>query len=142
MPVQVTPGMVQFFKNKTFAVVGASTDRSKFGNRILRWYIDHDESVIPINPKTSVIEDVPALKSLSELSDPTTVSVSVITPPPVTKQVLQEAISLGIKNVWLQPGSESEEAVEYGVSHGLNVVVGNHACVLVHGEEAARRARL
>ncbi|TPX42454.1 hypothetical protein SeLEV6574_g05601 [Synchytrium endobioticum] len=142
MAVSVSPGMVQFFRGKTFAVVGASADRSKYGNKILRWYIAHDKAVVPVNPKTGVIEAMPAIKSLSELSSPNTTSVSVITPPAVTQQVLQEAVAVGIKNIWLQPGSECTEAIEYGVKNGVNVVFGNGACVMVHGEEAARRARL
>lgn len=58
----------------------------------------------PVNPKGGSIEGLQAVKDLSDLKDPTNTSVSVITPPKVTLQILQTAKEIGIPTLWLQPG--------------------------------------
>ncbi|KAL2914353.1 hypothetical protein HK105_206125 [Polyrhizophydium stewartii] len=132
---------VEFFKASAFAVVGASADRSKFGNRVLRWYLENaaGASLFPINPKAPEIEGVPALQSLRALPNPAATSVSVITPPAVTEAVLREAVELGIRNVWLQPGSESAAGMQYARDHGVNVI-GGGPCILVSGAAAKAEA--
>ncbi|KAJ3190174.1 hypothetical protein HDU85_000465 [Gaertneriomyces sp. JEL0708] len=130
---------VEFFKAKQFAVVGASTDRAKYGNKVFRWYLSQGLSVIPINPTQPEVEDHKAVPSLSALLDPSAVSVSVITPPKVTRGIIEEAAKLGIKNIWLQPGAESAEAIQLATDHKMNIIAGG-PCVLVSGEEAKRAA--
>eukprot|EP00842_Homolaphlyctis_polyrhiza_P006269 jgi/Hompol1/6643/HPOL_000758-RA len=122
--------------------VGASADRSKFGNRVLLWYTANvlpRKQVIPVNPKAVEIENLPCVASLSALADPENTSVSVITPPAVTDAILREAARLKIKNVWLQPGSESPEAIEFAIKSGVNVIHGGE-CILVSGAAAQRGA--
>ena len=89
--------------SRAFAVVGASTDRSKFGFKILRWYIDHGlgDSTTPINPKESHIEGLDVVKSLDDLPDEPQRSVSIITPPKVTLGVLQAAASKPARGTWI-----------------------------------------
>ena len=92
--------------SRAFAVVGASTDRSKFGNKILRWYIDHGlgDSTVPVNPKDAQIESLNAVKSLDDLPDSPQRSISIITPPKVTLGVLQAAASKREDwRYWCQP---------------------------------------
>ena len=100
--------VTKFLSAANFAVVGCSRDRSKFGNKVLRCYLEHNKHAIPINPKEESIEELPCVTSLSSLpanvlSD---LSVSVITPPKVTVGVLEEAAKLGIRRIWLQPGCD------------------------------------
>ncbi|KAJ3399703.1 hypothetical protein HDV05_001571, partial [Chytridiales sp. JEL 0842] len=83
-----------FSKATSYAVVGASADPSKFGNKVLKWYIQHNLPVVPVNPKSPEIESIPCITSLSALPSPSTTSVSVITPPAVTLSVLKEAQKL------------------------------------------------
>ncbi|KAI9095898.1 CoA binding domain-containing protein [Phlyctochytrium arcticum] len=128
-----------FYKSGKFAVVGASNDRTKFGNKVFRWYLDQKLSVVPINPKGGEIEGHVAVKSLSELDNPSEYSVSIITPPKVTTSVINQAAEVGIKHVWMQPGSESDEALRIAKERGVSVVSGG-PCVLVHGEDALRHA--
>jgi predicted CoA-binding protein len=95
----------QFFKlAKTFAVVGASADKSKFGNKVLVWYKDHSLPVVPVNPKQPAIEGLDCIASLDKLKDPLTTSVSLVTNPAVTESVLKQIVDLKIGNVWIQPG--------------------------------------
>ncbi|KAJ1569908.1 hypothetical protein HK096_010498, partial [Nowakowskiella sp. JEL0078] len=105
-------------------------------------YKAHYLPVIPINPKADEIEGLLVVNSLSEIPQvDSTVSVSVITPPVVTSKVVSEAIRLGIKNLWLQPGSESPEAVALAIASGVNVISGG-PCILVSGEVSLRDSKL
>ncbi|KAJ3207912.1 hypothetical protein HDU67_007128 [Dinochytrium kinnereticum] len=133
-----------FFAHSHYAVVGASADRAKFGNKVLRWYIDNKLDVIPVNPKSPEIESIPAVTSLAGLTNPSKTSVSVITPPAVTLGVLREALSLGIPAIWLQPGCESPEVrdfIDKEIGNKMVVLLGG-PCILVSGEEGLRAARL
>ncbi|KAJ3165741.1 hypothetical protein HDU88_003935 [Geranomyces variabilis] len=137
---KMAQAQARFFSAKKFAVVGASQDPSKFGHRIFKWYLDRNLSAVPINPSTPNVLNVPTIANLQSLASPAEYSVSVITPPKVTRGVIEAAAALGIKNVWLQPGAESAEVISKAQDLGLNVIAGGGACVLVSGEEALRAA--
>jgi predicted CoA-binding protein len=119
----------QFLKATAFAVAGASTNREKFGNRVLRCYQQHGRTVYGINPRATEIEGAPCVASVSDLPAEVT-SISVVTPPAITEQVVAEAIKKGVKNIWMQPGAESEQAVALCQSHGINVIA-DGSCILV-----------
>jgi predicted CoA-binding protein len=102
--------MTDFFNLKQFAVVGASNDRDKFGNKVLRCYQQHNRSAIPIHPKEKIVEGIPSLESLSKLAEehPDWIGetgVSIITPPPVSKKVIEEGFSHGFRWFFFQPGA-------------------------------------
>jgi len=119
----------QFLNGSPHAVVGASRDRSKYGNKVLRAYLQSNRTVYPVNPTAVEVEGVTAYPDLAAL--PKAVhGVSVITPPQVTEKVVDQAGELGIRNIWLQPGSESDVAVARAVELGMNVIAGG-PCVLV-----------
>jgi predicted CoA-binding protein len=119
----------QFLAAVRFGVVGASTDRHKYGNRVLRCYQQHGLAVIPVNPREKVIEGVEAVASVAELPGDVA-SISVITPPTVTEQVVEAAIMKGIRNIWMQPGAESTRAVQMCQDAGINVIA-DGSCILV-----------
>jgi len=112
-----------------FAVVGASTDRLKYGNKVLRCYQQHGKEVYPINPKATEVEGLKAYPSLAAL--PVKVrAISVITPPAATEQVVREAAAAGVTHVWMQPGAESDEAIRTAEALGLSVLA-EGPCLLV-----------
>jgi predicted CoA-binding protein len=118
-----------FLQSGPFAVVGASANRAKYGNKVLRCYLQHGKQVYPVNPRGREIEGLQAYPSLAAL--PVQVpSISVITPPEVTERVVREAAAAGVRHVWMQPGAESDEAVEAAEAAGLSVIAGG-ACLLV-----------
>jgi predicted CoA-binding protein len=119
----------QFLQASAFGVVGASTDRTKYGNRVLRCYQQNGKKAIPVNPREAEVEGVPCVASVLDLPDEVT-SISVITPPAVTEQVVEQAVQKGIRNVWMQPGAESAKAVATCQAHGLNVIA-DGSCLLV-----------
>jgi len=119
----------RFFDGGPFAVVGASSDRDKFGNRVLRAYMEAGLTAYPVNPRSPEIEGLEAYPSLADL--PQTVSgVSIITPPAVTERVVEDAAAEGAEIVWMQPGAESDIAIARAKELGLEVIAGG-PCVLV-----------
>lgn len=118
-----------FLKGKAFGVVGASSDRSKYGNRVLRCCQMHGMKAVPVNPKEKEIEGAACVASVLDLPEEVE-SLSVITPPSVTEQVVEQAFRKGIRNVWMQPGAESPAAVSYCLEHGINVIA-DGSCILV-----------
>ncbi len=119
----------QFFDGASHAVVGASRSRVKYGNKVLRAYLQNELPVFPINPRASEVEGLESFRNLESL--PNLVhGVSIITPPDISEDVVDEAARLGIKNVWLQPGAESDEALERAEKAGMNIIAGG-PCVLV-----------
>jgi predicted CoA-binding protein len=118
-----------FLSGGPHAVVGASRDRSKYGNKVLRAYLQNHREVYPVNPNSKEVEGIeafPDLASLPQLPH----GISMITPAEVTEQVVEQAGDLSIKNLWMQPGSESDAAVKRAAELGMNVIWGG-ACILV-----------
>lgn len=118
-----------FLASEAFGVVGASANRHKYGNKVLRCYLQHGRRTIPVNPNESEIEGTPCVASIAELP-PEVKSISMITPPAVTEQIVPLAIAQGIENIWMQPGSESPAAVALCRQHNINVIA-DGSCVLV-----------
>ena len=124
-----TEAIPQFLEGKRFAVVGASENREKYGNKVLRVYIQNDLDVVAINPNATEIEGVAAFADLGDVPHKID-GVSIVTPPAVTERVVERAVALGIRNIWMQPGAESEKAVENAERAGANVISGG-PCILV-----------
>jgi len=118
-----------FLDAKVYGVVGASTDRHKFGNKVLRCYLLNGYQAIPVNPKEKEIEGIPCVATVLDLPDDVT-SISIITPPSVTEKVVDLAIQKGIKNIWMQPGAESSAAISKCREHNINVIA-DGSCLLV-----------
>jgi len=118
-----------FLKSKAFGVVGASSNRGKYGNKVLRCYLSHSLRAIPVNPKEISIEGIPCVSSVSDLPEEVK-SISVITPPHVTEQVVEMAAAKGIEYIWMQPGAESPRAVELCRENNIGVIA-DGSCLLV-----------
>ena len=118
-----------FLAGAPHAVVGASTDRTKYGNRVLRVYIQTGRPVHPVNPNAAEVEGLKAYPDLRSLPEAVH-GISVITPPAVTEKVVEAAAELGIKHVWMQPGAESAAAVARAEQAGINVIA-DGSCILV-----------
>ena len=120
-----------FFESKSFAVVGATDRPEKWGYRVFQRLLKTGKPVYPIHPRAKVIDGVPVFASLSDLPEKPE-AVNMIVSPSVTEKAVEECLKLGIKKIWMQPGAESEKAVEFCREHGMTLVV--HDCVLVHSE--------
>ena len=121
--------IADFMNGDWFAVAGASTDRRKYGNKVLRCYQQHGHSVVPVNPNADIVEELPAAASLNAVL-PRPHAVSVITSPSVTEQIVDDAIRLGVQHIWLQPGAESFAAIKACQKAGVNLIHSG-PCILV-----------
>jgi uncharacterized protein len=122
------PRVQSFLAAKAFGVVGASPDRAKFGNKVLRCYQQHGYRAFPVHPREALIEHLPAVAAVKDLP-PEVEALSIVTPPKVTEQVVDAAIAAGIRHVWMQPGAESADAVARAQAAGLSVIA-DGTCLL------------
>ena len=112
---------------KTVAILGASADRNKFGNKAVRAFRQQGYTIYPVNPKETQIEGIPCFQKLSDV--PVRLEmVSVYLPPAVLLKVLPEIAAKGCDELWLNPGTESEEVLAEAEKLGLNVV---QACSII-----------
>ncbi len=118
-----------FAAGPPFAVVGASTNRAKYGNKVLRCYLQNGHEAVAVNPRATEIEGVPCYSDVASLPDEVD-CLSIITPPAVTETVVQQAIDTGIRHLWMQPGAESPAAIQSAEDAGLNVIA-DGSCLLV-----------
>ncbi len=112
---------------KTVAVIGASNDRRKYGNKAVRAFRQQGYAVYPIHPKESEIEGLPAFPSIAELPIRPEM-VSIYLPPPIVLQLLPDIAAKGCDELWLNPGTESEEVLAEAERLGLNPI---QACSIV-----------
>ena len=118
----------------TVAVVGATDDPAKYGARVYRDLKAKGFRVFAVNPARDSVDGDPAYPSLADLPEQPTI-VNLVVPPAVALQVLQRAHQMGLGNFWLQPGSESPEAIAFLEENGLNHLSG--ACIMVRSRALA-----
>lgn len=119
----------QFLASPAFGVVGASTNRDKYGNKVLRCFLQNGRKAIPVNPNEAEIEGAACVAEIADL--PVDVqSISMITPPAVTAKLVPLALEKGIQNIWMQPGAEHPVAVALCRENGINVIA-DGSCLLV-----------
>src|SRR5262249_36992750 len=112
---------------KTVAIIGASNDRKKFGNKALRAHLRKGYEVYPVNPKERQIEGLPAYKSILDVPlRPERISVYV--PPSVLRQLLPDIAARGCDELWLNPGTESAEVLAEAERLGLRPI---QACSII-----------
>jgi predicted CoA-binding protein len=122
----------RFLDAPAFGVVGASPRRDKFGNKVLRCYLQQGRRAIPVNPREAEVEGIAAVAAVEDLP-PEVASISIITPPRVTEAAVAAAIAKGIRNVWMQPGAESEAAIAACRAAGIDVIAGGPCLLVVLG---------
>lgn len=121
--------LIQKYANEpVWAVVGASKDRTKFGNQIYQTLRKAGYTVYAVNRNEATIEGDPAYPTVADLPEPPTV-IDMVVPPSEALEVVKRAKEVGVKAVWFQPGAEDEEAIAWARENGLDVV---KSCILVH----------
>jgi predicted CoA-binding protein len=108
--------------SKVVAVIGASSDRSKFGNKAVRAFANQGYTVVPIHPKEETVEGLKAYKSVLDVPGPIDMATMYLAPA-VGLRVIEEVAQKGIPEVWLNPGADSPELAERARALGLRTVV-------------------
>ena len=112
---------------KTVAVVGASSDRRKFGNKALRAFQAEGHRVIPINPNEREVEGIPTYASVLDVPGPIDMA-TVYVQPEVGVRLLAEFERKAIPEIWFNPGAESDQILAEARRRGLRVIA---ACSIV-----------
>jgi predicted CoA-binding protein len=107
---------------KVVAIIGASNDRRKFGNRALRAFREQGDTVVPINPHETEVEGVKAYRSVLDVPGAIDMA-SFYVPPDVGEQVMDEVARKHIAEVWLNPGAESEALIARAESLHIRPIV-------------------
>jgi predicted CoA-binding protein len=118
-------------ENKLIAVIGVSENPDKFGYKIFTDLLSAGFKVVAVGIRGGIVAGKTVCMSLKDLSSKPDMVLTVV-PPEVTNKTVDDAISLGIKEIWMQPGSVSKEAVEKAKQAGIKVT--DQGCFMVaHG---------
>jgi len=121
----------EFLQSKNIAVVGVSRKSGKFGNVIYKELKQKGFNVYGVNPNMENIEGDKCYNSLKELEGKIEGIVNVVSKSQ-TSEVVKEANDIGVKNFWMQQGSESDEAVKFCQENGINEV--HKECILMFAD--------
>jgi predicted CoA-binding protein len=120
-----------FLSSPSFAVVGVSADRKKFGNSLYRALRERGKQVFPVHRTLETVEGDQCYRSVRDLKGRVKAVVTVV-PPAETEKVVEECVEAGIEMVWMQQGSQSAKAVSAAVGNGMRVVAGE--CLFMFAE--------
>jgi predicted CoA-binding protein len=112
---------------KVVAVIGASSNPNKFGNRAVRAFVRQGYTVVPINPNEP---DVEGLKTYASVLDvPGAIDMATFyVQPEVGERVIEEVARKGIAEVWFNPGAESDALIARARALNIQPIV---ACSIV-----------
>ena len=111
----------RFYSSNAFAVVGVSANRRKFGNIIYRAMRERRFTVYPVHPALQMIEGDKCYHSVMDLPEQVK-SVVTVVPPKMTEDVIADCVRKGIRTVWMQQGSESEDARDIARAYDIAVI--------------------
>ena len=112
---------------KVVAIIGASNDRRKFGNRALRAFREQGDTVVPINPHETEVEGIKAYRSVLDVPGAIDMA-SFYVQPDVGEQVIEEVARKKIPEIWLNPGAESEALIRRAEALHIRPIV---ACSII-----------
>lgn len=112
----------------TIAVIGASSDRSKFGNKCVRAFLSKGFTVYPVHPRETLVEGQQAFRSILDVPEGPLDVVSVYLPASAGIKVVEEIAKREVRELWLNPGADDPLVVSKARELGLNVI---QACSIV-----------
>lgn len=107
---------------RVVAVIGASNDRRKFGNKAVRAFVRQGYDVKSVNPKTAMVEGLKAYASIAEIPGPIDL-VTVYVPPEIGERLLPDIASKQPAELWINPGAESDGLLAKAAALGLAPIV-------------------
>lgn len=118
----------EFLSQKRFAVVGATDNPEKYGNQIVKNLKSRGYEVYPVNPKLKEVEGLECFSSLADIPCEVDV-IDFVVPPAATEEILKQCKELNLNRIWLQPGSESDIALDFCQYNDMKVV--HSVCVML-----------
>ncbi len=109
------------------AIIGASSDRQKYGNRAVRALVARGWRVFPVHPAEASVEGLPAYPTVDAIPDPVDI-VSLYVPPVMGLKLLPAIAALRPKELWINPGAESPELLAEAQRLGLQTI---QACTIL-----------
>jgi predicted CoA-binding protein len=106
------------------AILGASTNRAKFGNKSVRAHLSKGYRVYPINPKGEPVEGLESFRTLSDVPEPHLTRISVYLPPHLLLPALDDIAKTSHEQLWLNPGTESDEVLKRAAALDLDPIRG------------------
>jgi predicted CoA-binding protein len=107
---------------KRVAVIGASHDRHKYGNKALRAFEHQGHEVVAVNPFVPSVEGHDTYASILDVPGPVDMATFYV-PPHVGLQVIEEVARKGVREVWFNPGSESDALLARARALGLEPIL-------------------
>jgi uncharacterized protein len=130
MDIMNTRNNIDLFLNgETLAIAGVSRDPKKFGNIVFQTLKNKGIKIVPINPNSGEMDGIPFVNSISSL-DPDIQKLLIVTNKKDTLKATEEAIIKGIKNIWIQNGCETTEAINLASTSNVNLI--SKACILMY----------
>ena len=120
---------------KTVAIIGASSNRAKFGNKAVRAFAKQGYTVIPINPTETEVEGHRAYASVMDVPGPIDMA-TIYVPGPIGVRVMDDLAKKGIPEVWLNPRADDRQVVDRARALGLKTLI--HCSIIAIGDSPAR----
>jgi uncharacterized protein len=120
---------IRFLNSKEIALAGASRDPKKFGNVVMKTLQSKGFKIYPLNPNTDTIDNETCYKSVKDLPENVR-NLLIVLQPSETEKVVQEAVDRGIKDIWIQQGSENENVLRIAREANVRLISGK--CVLMY----------
>jgi hypothetical protein len=113
--------------SRVVAVIGASSDRRKFGNKAFRAFRKQGHTVIPVNPNEQEIEGTRTVASVVDIPGDVDMATFYV-PPDIGVLVIEDVAKKGIKDVWLNPGADGKEVIRRARELGIEPTI---ACSII-----------
>ena len=110
-----------FLEPKEFAISGVSRNPRKFGFQVYDLLKKNDYKLYPVNPNADDINGEPCYKSVADLPDSVS-NLYIVTRKKQTREIIQAAVDKGLKNIWIQQGSDTPEALEIAEKNDVNLI--------------------
>lgn len=123
--------IIDFLDGKEFAIAGVSRNKSKFGYLIFKDLKDRGFTLYPVNPNAGQIDDIISYPDIYSLPEHVK-KLYIVTKQGQTKQLVEDAVKKGIKQIWIQQMSDTSEAIKVAEENGISLITGE--CMYMHAE--------
>jgi predicted CoA-binding protein len=133
--MKVTKELIdKFLKDKRIAIAGVSRNPKKFGYLVFKELKSKGYNVLPVNPNTDILDDVKCFHHIEDLPSDVN-SLLILTPKSNTDLILRTAINKGIKYIWVQQMSETQETIKIAEEYQKEII--HHKCIFMFTEPVA-----